>query len=476
MTFFKRSCRRRAVFKKKAQITVWMSLCFLVFLALYLICLESVRKQSARRRAEQEVENGLFSLFSEYEPHLLEEYGLFYLDTSFRTGTERTDELCSHLWSFMEENTVGLTGKPIENVRLMGINVDELVRATDGDGAVFYRQAVRAMKQRVGAAAVEDWILQAGAREEQAEASRVYQEDYDSYRGAVVDYEDEEDELEGEAFRWDGLADGFVFSMAVPGGAVVSDRSVSLTGAPSRRTLSRGAGAALGDEDGIIQKQWFISYLCEYMKNAPDLLPKGRPEGYLDYQMEYILCGHGSDRANLEQVILELLLLREGVNYAFLLTHAEYQDQAELLAYALAGLTGNEGLVQAVKHLILLGWAYGESLTEVRQLLQGYELALVKGDESWQVPLWGLLGMIGDPGRYDIQKNRQSGLDYEAYLRMLLTLLPARTLAMRSLDVIEGELQLLDGGEKLHVDHCVESLNAQVWMDGIYLERTYGYE
>ena len=71
MIFLKKLFHRPVGSKKKGSITVWLTLSFLVFLGLYLICLQSVQKQSAKRRAEQAVENGMFSLFSEYEPHLL---------------------------------------------------------------------------------------------------------------------------------------------------------------------------------------------------------------------------------------------------------------------------------------------------------------------------------------------------------------------------------------------------------------------
>ena len=79
-------------------------MCFLVFLGLYLVCLQSVQKQYQKKQAEQAVEAGMFSLFSEYEPHLLKQYDLFFLDTSFGGGAERTDELSSHLWQFVENN------------------------------------------------------------------------------------------------------------------------------------------------------------------------------------------------------------------------------------------------------------------------------------------------------------------------------------------------------------------------------------
>lgn len=477
MIFFRRSYLRAAASKKRSgQITLWLCLSFLVFLGLYLACFQSVRKQSQRRQAEQAAETGMFSLFSEFEPHLLADYDLFYLDTSFRKGTEQQEELCSHLWHFIRENISDVRGAPLNGLKLQGVNVKNLVRATDGGGMVFYQQAVRVMKERTGFSLAEDWFLQEGVQEELEENSRKFQEDREVYSGIVRDYEDEEEELSAEAYEWEGLTDSFTLSMAVPDKFTVSDKAVNLSAAPSHRTLSDGAGTAAGNEDSLLQKQWFISYLCEYMKNAPQMLSQQPEDGYLDYQLEYVLCGNSSDRENLEQVLHRLLLMREGVNYVFLLTHSDLSIKAETLAKVLVGFTGNMAMIEGMKHLILLGWAYGESLVEVRQLLGGYELALLKSEEDWQVPLSGLLSLIGDPGKYDEQKRPQQGISYKSCLRGFLTLRSAKTLAMRGLDVIEGELQRQPGCEKIHLDHCVEELTAQVWMDGIYLERTYGYE
>ena len=98
MLSLKKSFLRAAVFSRRSgQITVWLSLSFLVFLSLYLVCFNSVQKQNQRRKAEHSVEAGMFSLFSEFEPHLLDDYSLLYVDTSFRSGRESTDEICSHL-------------------------------------------------------------------------------------------------------------------------------------------------------------------------------------------------------------------------------------------------------------------------------------------------------------------------------------------------------------------------------------------
>lgn len=474
----KLSLKAAASSRCSGQITIWLSLSFLVFLTLWLACLGSVQKQYQRQKAEQAVEAGMFSLFSEFEPHLLERYGLFYIDTSFQSGRERTDELCGHLWNFTERNLTGVTGRALSGFKLEGVNVKNLIRATDGGGSVFYRQAIRVMKEKNGVSLAEDWIFQEAFQTEAEEDVRRFQEDCETYEGNVVNYEseDEEEGLDEGIRQWDGLRSSFTLRAALPDTAEVSGRALNPDSRPSARTLSEGIGSADGSENQLIQKQWFISYLCEYFTNAQQMLKEPGENGCLDYQMEYVLCGNVSDQENLEQVIQELMLMREGINYVFLLSHPEYREKAETLSLLLAGFTGNGALIKSLEHLILLSWACGESLVEVRQLLGGCELAVVKAEEDWQVPLSGLLELIGNPGKYDEQTNRQQGMDYESYLRLLLSMRSAETLAMRSLDVIEGELQLLEGCGRIHLDHCVEKMTAQVWMENLYLERTYGYE
>lgn len=478
MTFLKRLFPRAAVFKKcSGGITLWLALCFLVFLSLYQICFQSVWKQFQRQRAEMSAEMGMFSLLSEFEPHLLEQYDLFYLDTSFQTGAEKQDEICGHLWRFVNQNLTDASDKPLLGMELMGVNIKNLVRATDGDGAVFYHQAIRVMKERTGASFAEDWLLQEKLSDMEAESQK-FQEDCEAYEGSVKDYSasDGEEEMDEEVLTWDGVWNQFSLSMAVPGEDRISHKAVNLSITPSQRELSAGTGRSDGTENQLISKQWFINYLCEYLKQAQEMLPRERTGGWLDYQLEYVLCGKPSDEENLDNTVRKLLLIREGANYAFLLSHPEYGKKAELLADVLTGITLNPAVMEGLKHLILLGWAYGESLVEVRQLLGGYELSLVKTEQDWQVPLSGLLPLFGNTGKYDVQVKRQEGIGYEGYLRFFLTFCSAEDLSMRTLDVIEGEVQKLAGGERIHLDHCVEQLTAQIWLDGIYLERTSGYE
>ena len=83
---------------------------------------------------------------------------------------------------------------------------------------------------------------------------------------------------------------------------------------------------------------------------------------------------------------------------------------------------------------------------------------------------------MGNPGAYDEQKTEQKGMSYESFLRLFLTIQSSETLAMRGLDIIEGQLQKNAGCERIHVDHCIDRLTAQIWMDSLQMERSYHYE
>ncbi len=104
--------------------------------------------------------------------------------------------------------------------------------------------------------------------------------------------------------------------------------------------------------------------------------------------MEYIVCRTTIGPKNLELTILSLLALREGANYAFLMTHSNYKEQAEFLALVIAGLTGDDkpdpGSQASDTDRVGL---CGKVLQRCASLLGGYELAVVKGENQWQVPL-----------------------------------------------------------------------------------------
>ena len=82
--------------------------------------------------------------------------------------------------------------------------------------------------------------------------------------------------------------------------------------------------------------------------------------------MEYMLAGKESDRENLEAVVNQLLLFRFVPNYMHLQGSSTKKAEAEAMALTLCSLLAVPAITQAAAQVILLAWAYGECLMDVR--------------------------------------------------------------------------------------------------------------
>lgn len=90
-----------------------------------------------------------------------------------------------------------------------------------------------------------------------------------------------------------------------------------------------------------------------------------------------------------------MLAIREGMNYAYLLSDSGKVAECAALAAALVGVTLIPGLVEAVKQVLLLAWAFAESVLDVRLLLNGKRVAFQKDAATWKLSLSGAAGAGG---------------------------------------------------------------------------------
>ena len=68
-----------------------------------------------------------------------------------------------------------------------------------------------------------------------------------------------------------------------------------------------------------------------------------------------------------------------------------------------------------------MAWAYGEGLADLRTLVAGRKVPLVKSKETWKLKLSELLN-IGEQGIQDVDQDTEEGLTYRDYLKGLLIL------------------------------------------------------
>ena len=84
-----------------------------------------------------------------------------------------------------------------------------------------------------------------------------------------------------------------------------------------------------------------------------------------------------------------MLLLREGANLTYLETDAQRSQEALTLALSITSALGNPELAEPVKQCHSGAWAYAESVSDVRILLDGGHVPWSRRRYSG-VPVWSI--------------------------------------------------------------------------------------
>ena len=126
----------------KGEITVFLSLVFLLLLTLVGALLESASIQLAKNEKRADAGRAVESAFAEYQKDLLERYGIFAIEGSYESGTMSEENILNRLSFYGAENIE----TEIAAIRYL----------TDQNGKEFLRQAVEYEKMKTGAAAIEN--------------------------------------------------------------------------------------------------------------------------------------------------------------------------------------------------------------------------------------------------------------------------------------------------------------------------------
>ncbi len=130
-----------------------------------------------------------------------------------------------------------------------------------------------------------------------------------------------------------------------------------------------------------------------------------------------------------------------------------------------------------IEKALLVCWAFGESILDLRELFAGGKIGLWKNKETWQLSLGNLIHLpqMLDTGR----KSDPEGMDYRQYLQILLFLRSGKTQVMRALDQVELEIQARKGDTSFRLDHCLTALevtvDVKVQSRELEVTRQYGY-
>lgn len=453
--------------KQKGSMTAAMSILLLVLLSLITASIQSSRTACARVQAVNSMDTGLYSLFSEYDRELLERYNLFFLDASYNTGRIQIAQVLNHLEDYMKPVLdSGLTKCAVQICAADGFRA-----ASDKNGAAVKQQIIRYMKENLGNAGIEALLKKT------EEEKQVLEEQENIKNNGMEEINPEETTPMPEISETNNPLEiiksfkenGFL-SFVLPSGVNVSEKTIDLSAALSKRERQQGMGdfPELETEEGLADKIFIQEYAFEKFQSFTD-----GAETPLAYEIEYLLGGKEGDRENLSSVVKKLLLLREISNLAFLYTNLQKRGELAACASALSFLLLIPEGMTFVQGVLAAGWAYIEGIADVKALLSGGRVPLVKDSSSWKTQLSDL--------RADTGISTEKGADYEEYLRILLMSVPEQELVMRIMDVIEVNLRQEEGKEKFAFDACIDAVAVSFQIAGPenkiwQAERMYSYD
>lgn len=465
---------------KRGSITVFLSITLTLVLSLVGAVIESARYSALRMRTEMVMRMGLMSVFAEYNRELLSNYDLLFIDTSYGTGHADIAATEDHLKTFLRYN--GRPGKGIltpglDEIMALDVKKAELSMysyASDQGGREFKRQAITAVKSKYGLGAakklgdmvrnyedsgIDDYHVDEKRRETEEKLKDV------DLRTGECPVEEVYDERPG------------IITRLITEGAVVSDKRLDLNSLASHRKLRAGSGVIKpgSDPDSFTNELLFDQYLKWKMSSFTNDLSHSS----CSYELEYILNGKNTDQANLRDTVQKMFLIREAQDTMAVFGDPGKRGQCETLAAVISVLLLNPEIVEPLTDMLLFTWGFAESVMDMRVLLKGGKVPLIKSGPEFRISHIGQLVLfLSLPVSAE---DSEGGLSYDDYLTILLAMENKDKKVMRAMDVIEMHMRTREGNEGFRMDGCIDYAEAEAVLSAkkgyeFTIRRDYSYE
>lgn len=458
--------------KTKGSITVYVCLILSGLLMLSAACIHSVYQAVIRVKIAAGMETGLYSTFAQYDRELLEKFDVFFLDGGCKTGEFRMDVIYDSVKNGMMY-TLG-NGCKVKDGGITGY-----VLATDENGKAFFEQALEAQKQRMGIQGVQyltgtvqgQQTLERQAESPDPEAEVQYESSFEQSRKSELPKESEAVYNPVEDVK--RLRKMGVLKLVMQDTSGLSGADLELKKLPSSRSLQQGVGVMEAYDGGSLTENVLFA---EYILTHFPIYGEENEGSGIFCKAEYILEGKKNDTENMKAVVKKLLALREGMNLFYLYRDAGKSAQLDNYAMQIAAAFALPEIQPAVKAVLASCWAFAESIQDVRCLLKGGKVPMMKDASTWQTS-YTAIGQSAVKGSEAGSEDR-NGMSYKDYLRLLLVSQNKKAQIRRVLDMTEYIMR--QERQEFRIDFCVEKLECeyqvQVKEEGSFqIRRSYSY-
>ncbi len=426
----------------KGYVTVVTVLMLSVMLILIFFVLEWMYIYAGRAKASIAISANSKNMFGNYHQVLFQDYHLLMMDKTLGTDSEATLE-----GVLQGQLMYSLGGKKQAFV----YGIDEVVIS---DFSEIMESDFRVLKAQIhdycGYAMIDNWIGM--LKQETVKDEKL---DNESDKQDVEDSIVLSETIEDPRGFFQAMTQDMLLQLVCPQGELPSKEGFDSSNLPSKMAgiesekvesgldFFRGTGISSLLDSAMFDIRTLPSggsgvELAFYLQACfGNFCISKNSERVLRNEQEYILYGGESDRENLASAVNGIILLRFPFNYACLKNDVVKQGVITSAATLLAVASNTSIPLMAT---ILNGAiCYGEGILDVRALLNGQRVPLVKTAKDWRLDIGSfLLRSITEESGKQIER----GLRYADYLTILMLLKPNKqVMYYRLLDVITLNIQ-----------------------------------
>ncbi len=447
------------------QVTIFLSLLLISFLLILSVCLEGIYLHIQKGRIAQQQAAAGECAQANYHKELLEQYHIFAIDGRYGAKMEAS---LKRNWTYHTGNAPSV------------LHISNEVDVTESDGQILRHQIREYMKYAESAKLLDQIKDSLSGVKEEAETDSIKDQvehikEEDSDQEVQVEEQPVQDPRKGLKKL---LSEGLL-PLVLPEGKNISEQAVNIV---------------YGKKDGTKEKKidfFRKDSVAEYLSTngkktaGKNLATEGLAAAYaaevfqdavgqrykdgVQYEMEYLIAGKATDTENLKSVVHRLMAIRFGLNYAYLLSDGGKQAQAYALAVQIGTIASAvPAVVEGIKMLIMAAWAYGEAVIDLRGLLKGNKIPLIKKEENWQLSLHNLAKLSAET------KSDQSGISYQDYLKILLLLQSdQKEKYMRMMDLMEQRIQIKQPDFVLQECYFSYQMTVESKIRSLFFKNTY---
>ena len=462
---------------KKASLTVFLSLTLSIFLSFCLILIEIAIQNQQRIRFQSSVDVGMDSVLGEYSVALYEQYGLFYVDTSYLHAASSIENMENQLQFYLKKNMqthVENYEATWGNLLLTESTITSFETAAAENGASLRNQAAWFV-QNNGESNFSESEVREAVQAFRGEHCEDMIAEWEALMGQILAME--LPEIKNEKGEWEEVplenpADwvyelsksDFLFLCEAELESIEAD-GVNLDALLSHRGMQNSQSYQREFED---EPELFLRYLATKMGSYQD----GRQHRVLSCQMEYLLAGGDSDLKNLEETVRQMFLWRMYDNQRMAFQDNTLYGEAMTCAEELMAVQLKPEFREPVIKSILYACAFLESVSDMKILLHGGNVPLRKTGHAMSV------NNVKNGTVYT--GDGQEGLSYRQYVEGMLYLEDLQRITIRAMDLMEMDIRRNTRNDFFSMDFCVERFCAKISARGAFgksygTSRKYGY-